>query len=347
MNSDVKREILKKLAQAAVRKSVEASPYVLTDLLYKKIFAHRTISEPIKRFELDDFPLLLKEKVKFQSGNNLLTGYFYNYQNYKVDKIIVFVHGYGNGHYQYLEIINYFAKNGFYVFSYDATSFDESEGEGIEGFPQGVKDLACAIKYIKDVRGYKDKDIILVGHSWGGYSVGAVTNVFPHISKVVSFAGFNYSVDLIQAHGNEWAGEKIDEQIPVIKEYEKHKFKEYSGYTVLTGIEKSTTEYLFVHSKDDDVVPISIGLELYKKSNPSNPRLHYKVLKDRGHICYNTKAGNNYFESLKAEYSKYTKEKELSFEDKKHLLDLIVDKNKYLNMLDTHLLDEVIKFIGN
>ena len=112
------------------------------------------------------------------------------------------------------------------------------------------------------------------------------------------------------------------------------------------AIKKSTTEYFFIHSEDDETVPIEIGLKLYQKENKGNPRVKFKKFKDRTHICYNTVEGNEYFDSLKAEYNKYVKEKEdATWEDKKHLLDLIVDKDKYLNMLNYPLMDEAIEFI--
>ena len=243
------------------------------------------------------------------------------------------------------EIIDYLAKNGFYVFSYDATSFDESEGDGILGFPQGVIDLSNAIKYVKRTKKYKDEDIILVGHSWGAYSVGAVINEYPHISKVVSMAGFNYAVDLIHAQGNEWAGPLVEDQVPYMEEYEKRHFGKYASFKVVNAIKKSDTKFFFIHSEDDTTVPIKIGLKLYQKGNKTNKRVKFKVLKDRTHICYNTVEGNKYFDSLKAEYEKNLKDKEYSFEDKKHLLDLIVDKKKYLNMMDYNLMNEIIKFI--
>ena len=345
MASDVKNDIFKKFMQAAVRQGVEASPYIIVEMLYKKIFDHRTISDPIKRFEDDDFPYLIKEKIKFKSGDNLLTGYLFKYQNTNKNKIIIFAHGYGNGFHRYLELVDFFASNGYQVFTYDATSFDESEGSGINGFPQGVVDLSHAIKYIKDNRGYKEKDIILVGHSWGAYSVGAVLNVYPHIYKIVSFAGFNYAVDLVKEHGYQWAGDKIFEQIPYMEEHEKKYFKEYGEYKVIDGVKGSATKCFFIHSEDDDVVLFNIGLGLYEKELKNNPRVKFRKLNGRGHICYNTIEGNAYFDSLKNEYNKYLKDKESSWDDKKHLLDLIVDKNKYLHMLDYELLKDVLEFI--
>lgn len=345
MQSDVKKDILKRLAQTTIKKGIEATPYVLIEMLYGKIFGRKTISEPIKRFEDDDFPLLKKEAIKFNSSGNLLQGYLYHYEKYNHKKMVIFAHGFGNGHHRYLEIINYLAKAGFQVFSYDATSFDESEGEGIKGFPQGVVDVISAIQYIKII-GYKEEDIILIGHSWGAYSIGAAINEFPHISKVVAIAGFNNSIELLIQHGTEWAGDKIKEQIPMMEEYEHKYFGKYADYSVVDGIKKSTTEYFFIHSKDDETVPISIGLDLYIKEAENNPRVKYLIFDDRSHVCYNTNEGNEYFYQLKQDYNKYIKNKdEVSWEDKKHLFDLIVDKDKYLNMLDYSLMDEIIEFI--
>ena len=348
MASDVKKDIFKRLAQAAIKTGVEMSPHIIVEVLYNKIFDHKTVSDPIKRFEYDDFPLLIKEKAQFKSGDNLLTGYFYNYKKYRTNKIVIFAHGYGNGHHRYLDIIDFLAKNGFYVFSYDCTSFDESEGEGIKGFPQGVIDLDNAIKYVKKVKKYDDKDIVLVGHSWGAYSVSAVINKYPKISKVVAMAGFNYAIDLVREHGTQWAGQLIDDQVPVMSDYEKRWFGEYAEYTVIKAIKKSTTKFFFIHSEDDETVPIQIGLKLYKKVFKNNKRLKYKIFKNRTHICYNTKEGNDYFNSLKADYEKHIKvrvDRELTYDEKLSLLNLLVDKKKYLNMLDTSLMKEVVSFI--
>ena len=345
MESDVKKDIFKRIAQTALKAGIEMSPHLIVELLYKKIFDHKTISDPIKRFEYDDFPHLIREKAKFKSGDNLLTGYFYHYQKYSDKKIVIFAHGYGNGHHRYLDIIDCLAKYGFLVFAYDATSFDESEGDGILGFPQGVIDLSNAIKYVKRAKKYKDENIVLVAHSWGAYCSGAVINEFPHISKVVSMAGFNYAVDLIHAQGHEWAGQLVEDQVPFMEEYEKRHFGKYAGFKVVNAIKKSDTKFFFIHSEDDTTVPIKIGLKLYQKGNKSNHRVKFKIFKDRTHICYNTVEGNKYFASLKAEYEKNIKDKEYTWEDKKHLLDLIVDKKKYLNMLNQDLMKEIVKFI--
>ena len=180
-----KKSFLSDVGRFIGKKLLEASPYIATDLAYKKIFYHRIQSEPISSFDNSLFPYLISQRVTFKSDDNVLTGYYYSQKNVDKSKIVVFVHGYGNGHHRYLDIINYLASKGLYVFSYDATAFDESNGDGIYGFPQAIIDLECAVNFVKLDKKYKDKDIIIMGHSMGGYATGAYLNINPNISKVV------------------------------------------------------------------------------------------------------------------------------------------------------------------
>ena len=298
-----KKQVLGDIGRFLSRKLVEASPYIATDIAYKKFFYHRTISDNPSRFDNDLFPDLIAERVSFKSFNNNLVGYFYSKQNCDKSKIVIFVHGYGNGHHRYLDIINYLASKGLYVFSYDATSFDESEGEGIFGFPQGIYDLENAINFVKLTKSYSDNEIILMGHSWGAYSTGSVLNLFPNISKAIMLSGFNKSSDLVRQHGFEWMGEKVDQSIEYVDEYEEFRFGSYSSLSVIDGIKHSNTKIFVVHSEDDKTVPIEIGLDLYKKEFVNNKRIIYKRFKDRDHgTVYYTIEGRDYYYSIVREY---------------------------------------------
>ena len=343
-----KKKILSDVGKFVGRTLINASPYIATDVAYKKFFYHHTYSGNTSSFELDLFPELIADRVTFKSINNDLVGYFYHYKEYNPSKIVIFVHGYGNGHRRYLDIINYLASQGLYVFSYDATSFDESSGEGIYGFPQGIIDLENAINYVKSSKNYKDKDIILMGHSWGAYSIGCTLNLFPNISKAIMMSGFNKSTTIVRQHGLEWAGEKVDNTIEYIDEYEEFRFGGYPSLSVIDGIKNSNTEVFIVHSEDDKTVPIEIGLNLYKKELGDNKRIIYKKFKDRGHgTVYDSLEGKEYYKSIVKQYKKYTKEnKNLSLEDKKHLFNVLVNKEKWVNLLNYQLMDSIVNFIN-
>ena len=342
-----KKSVLLGIGKMLTKATMEVAPYALTDIAYKKMFFKRTNSNPLQGFKNDCFPSLIAEKATFQSGKNTLTGYYYHYPKYKDSKIVIFVHGFGNGHHRYLDIINYLASKSFLVFSYDMTSFDESEGQGIFGFPQAIIDLAHAVNFVKKDRKYKDKDIVIMGHSMGGYATGCYLNINPHISKVVMFSSFNKSSSLIRQHGYEWAGERIDGTIGYIDEYEEFRFGATSSLTVLDGLKNSKAKALIVHSKDDKTVPIAVGLDLYKEELGRNRNVNFIKLNNVGHgTVYDSKEGKAYYESLLKQYSKYVKEnKVVNDEDKVNLFNLLVDQDKWTNMLNHSLMDEVVSFI--
>lgn len=343
-----KKEILNSVAKMVSSSLAEASPYLLTELAYKKVFYHHTYSEPYNRFDNELFPNLESSRIEFKSNENRLVGYFYNYKNVDKSKLIIFVHGFGNGHHRYLDIINYLAQNGFYVFSYDQTSFDESSGEGIYGFPNGLIDLENAINFIKKTTKYKEEDIILIGHSWGAYCVGAILNIFPRIDKAIMLSGFDKSTALIREHGYEWAGQKVDENIKYIDEYESFRFGKYASLSVTSGIKNSNSKMFIVHSSDDKVVPISIGLDLYKNQFNDSSRFIFIRYTDRGHGCvYYSLEGKSYYEDLIARYKKYLKSvNNVTNKDKDNLFNLIVDKSRYIDLLNYSLLDSIINFIN-
>jgi hypothetical protein len=62
-----------------------------------------------------------------------------------------------------MDCANYFAQNGYYVFAYDATGTDESEGNGVGGLPQGVIDLDYAISFVEESKEIPDLPIVLFG----------------------------------------------------------------------------------------------------------------------------------------------------------------------------------------
>ena len=161
-------------------------------------------------------------------------------------------------------------------------------------------------------------------------------------------SGFNKSTTIVRQHGLEWAGEKVDSTIEYIDEYEEFRFGGYQSLSVIDGIKNSNTEVFIVHSEDDKTVPIEIGLDLYKKEFGNNNRIIYKKFKDRGHgTVYDSLEGKEYYESIVKQYKKYTKEnKNLSLEDKKHLFNILVNKEKWVDLLNYQLMDSIVNFIN-
>ena len=146
-----------------------AGDWALTVTVYNENFNQRFESyEPLMLY-VDDFDGLQRTKYEFCSNEGQkLAGYLYRFgENQR--GIVVMAHGFGGGgHNSYMDCANYFARHGYYVFSYDATGNDESEGEGVGGLPQGVIDLDYAITFVEESGNFPDLPIALFGHSWGG-----------------------------------------------------------------------------------------------------------------------------------------------------------------------------------
>ena len=196
----------------------------------------------------------------------------------------VIAHGFGGGgHNSYMDCANYFAQNGWYVFAYDATGTDKSEGEGVGGVPQGVIDLDHAISFVEEQDELSGLPIVLFGHSWGGFCVCSVLNYHPEVKAVVECCGFNSSSDMFESGGKSQAGSLIYAMTPFVKIYERIKYGKYAKNTALDGFASSDARVMVVHSADDDVIEIGYGYDKYYKKYKDDPRFTFVRFEDKGH----------------------------------------------------------------
>ncbi|MDE6729446.1 MAG: alpha/beta fold hydrolase [Oscillospiraceae bacterium] len=264
--------------------------WILSIIIYNANFNRRFEIPEEQRMDIEDFDGLQRTKYKFNSDKNQeLTGYMYSSgKNQK--GILILAHGFGcGGHNLYMDCINRFAQNGYYVFAYDATGNGESEGKGINGLPQGVIDLDYAITFVEENQEnqkFPDLPIALFGHSWGGYSVCQVLAYHPEVKAVIEHAGFNHSSDLLESEGRKQAGIGINLILPFLKLHESVTFGEYASGTATDSMAYTNAEILIVHSKDDDTVPTAYGYDIFYKTYQDNPRFHFILYKDKGHTDF-------------------------------------------------------------
>ena len=199
-----------------------AGDWTLSVMVYNENFNQRFESYKPLMLYVDDFDGLQRTKYEFTSNKGQkLVGYMYSWgENQR--GIIVMAHGFGGGgHNSYMDCANYFARHGYYVFSYDATGNDESEGEGVGGLPQGVIDLDYAITFVEESENFENLPIVLFGHSWGGYSVCSVLTYHPEVKAVIACSGFNASPNLFEAEGKKQVGNGIYLMLPFVKLHER------------------------------------------------------------------------------------------------------------------------------
>ena len=250
---------------------------------------------------LEDFEGLNCKEYTFSSDNGQkLAGYLYSIGDNQ-HGIVVIAHGFGGGgHNSYMDVANYFAENGYYVFAYDATGCDKSEGEGVGGVPQGVIDLDYAISFVEDNNEIPDLPIVLFGHSWGGYCVCSVLTYHPEVKAVIECSGFNKSSDMFESGGKSQAGDIIYAMTPFIRIHELIKYGKYASNTAMDGFAATDAAIMIVHSADDDVIGIEYGYDKYYKKYKDDSRFTFIRFEDRGHNEIFNDPANTYIDEFNA-----------------------------------------------
>lgn len=274
--------------------------------MYDENFNIRGDSYEPLMLRVEDFAGLGCTEYSFPSDRGqMLAGYLYS-AGEKQHAIVVIAHGFGGGgHNSYMDVADYFARNGYYVFAYDATAMDKSEGDGLGGVPQGVIDLDHAISFVESNDDIPDLPIVLFGHSWGGYCVSAVLNYHPEVEAVIACSGFNRSSDMFESGGKSQAGDGIYTMTPFIRVHERIKFGKYAANTATDGFDATDAAVMVVHSADDDVIGIEYGLDLYFEKYKDDARFTFVRFDDRGHNGILNDPDNRYADEFNAQFDQW------------------------------------------
>lgn len=325
-------------------------PYTVSALIYGTIFGRRYSTTSYLRYELSDFDGLQADRYEFKSHDKqTLVGYRYSVKSSEPQGVVVIAHGLGGGgHNSYMDVAYYFVRSGYDVFAYDATGNDESGGKGVNGLPNGVIDLHYALEYLKEIDTLKDLPVMLWGHSWGGYCVGAILTRHPEVRAVASVAGFNCSSDLIEARGVQFAGEISKVFLPYVKSIERIKFGNFALATAMDGFARSDAGVFIAHSDDDDVVPIKYGFDIYFKKYSDNSRFKFVRYADKGHsdILYSYERinyMNDFYEAANA----YFGGKIATDEERLEYVKAHLDRYVYCDGLDKELFSQIVDFYNS
>lgn len=326
-------------------------PFGISYFVYEDYFENRyEVYEPLSR-NIDEFENLLSEKYTFTSNDGQeLVGYKYFKNDVNNNGIVIISHGLGGGgHNFYMDVADYLTSNGYVVFAYDATANGESEGDAVNGLPQGIIDLDYAIQFIKNTDEFKNLPIMLFGHSWGAYSGGSVLNIHPDIKAVVSVAGFNKSTDMLELEGKKMIGAAMDLLLPYFTAYERFKFGKYSSYNCIDGYENSDANIMIIQSSDDEMIPIDLSFDMYYKKFNDDPSFKFVKLENRGHnYAYYSDNAKSYRTNFDSEFVSYLRASNLDItpEIKAQYLNETLDKT-LLYDLDDELMKDIVEFYNN
>ena len=290
-----------------------------------------------------------QELIRFPSGNNMLQGYLFGKEYTK--GLVVVVHGLGGGAEGYLSEILYFVGRGYQVFAYDNTGYHLSEGKNSVGLPQAVEDLDAALSFIEGEKRFEGLPVYLFGHSWGGYSVGAVLNFNHKIKAVVSVSGFNNPNKMVMEWAKRIIGKWAYVAIPFMVLHQRLSFGKKLDITAVDGINKAGIPVLLVHGSKDKTVRLDGAATISCKEEITNSKVEYLLWEKEGQnghldVLYEAEAFK-YKKQISMELEeilKKTKNK-LTEEDKKEFFDTI-DKKKS-SRVNEELMQKVVEFYEN
>ena len=280
----------------------------------------------------EDFDGLKCTEYTFPSDKGQqLAGYLYSVGDDQ-HGIVVIAHGFGGGgHNSYMDCADYFARNGYYVFAYDATGTDKSEGAGVGGVPQGVIDLDHAISFVEANDDIPDLPVVLFGHSWGGYAVCSVLTYHPEVKAVIECSGFNRSSDMFESGGKSQAGDLIYTMTPFIRLYERLKYGKYAANTAMDGFDSTDASVMIVHSADDDVIEIEYGCDKYYEKYKDNPRFTFLRFEDRGHNEIFNDQDDTYKDEFNAQFDQWLETLDYDYKSDENKDRFAKEKAEYIN----------------
>lgn len=244
-----------------------------------------------------------REEVRFKSGENELHGFIYGAENDKA--LLVFAHGIGSGHEDYMKELLWFVDKGWRVFAYDATGSGYSEGEGTMGLPQSALDLDAALTFAEGDSRLNSLPVFLMGHSWGGYAVTAVLNFDHKIAGVASVAGYAVPVEMIYEFSSDIVGNARPLIYPSIVLYNKLRFGKYSGLSAVDGINRSDTPIMILHGTDDGMIGYNESSIINKRGEITNPNVQFVTLENITHSgMFYTKEALDYKNKFAEEINK-------------------------------------------
>ena len=301
--------------------------------IYKKNFLIRyDKDEAIPYFDHTDFPGLVCEPGTFNNTDNVQISYFiYYYPDYKKDKLIIFCPGMGPGHTAYLAEIETLCKAGYRVLTIDYTGCGSSGGEKMDSINAPTRDVIELLDLIKPA-----EELMLVGHSLGGYTALNVINIREDIKKAVVISGFiSISDEMIGFVKFRLLANRI-------KRYEKKLSPKFGNIDNVKYIAKTTDKLLWIHSTDDPMVNYKYNAGKVEKAG--NPNVNLITVNNKRHNPQYSYEALRTMNAWIGGYNKLVSEKQLNTleERKSYFADKPIAQ---MTEQDPDIFNKIIRFI--
>ena len=277
--------------------------FILSLLIFLLIFRRRYEENPdLRYFRAEDFDGITTEEVSFPSDRGqILHGYLYESKDAGGKGLVVFSHGIGAGHSSYTTEIVSLARHGYTVLGYDGTGCVESEGNCIRGMDQGPLDLKAALCFVAAQSRFSGQKCILVGHSWGAFSVMNSLEE-ENVSGAVAMNGFVSPAGIMAESVTVRAGIPWWLLKPFFFLYEKLSFGRNANRNSLSSLEKTEKPVLLLMGEKDKTVPYKYNGRKLRVLAGTKKNITTLIYSDKEHNVYLTRDAEMYmnttFENL-------------------------------------------------
>ena len=286
----------------------------------------------IPYYEPTDFVNLKEEAFSFINSKGIEIHYFYYYDNYREDKILLFLPGIGPGHVSYFREIEAFAKQGYKVLTLDYTGCGYSKGKCLASLNNPTADVVELL----DLLNLK-QEVLLVGHSLGGYTALNVINYRKDIRRAVVISGFVDMKSLLNTFTHSNFITKY------LLKYERKVNPKYYPLDNIEYLKHTEDDIFFIQSTDDAMVKYSIALEVVEPID----NLHVKKLRltNKGHNPNYTDDAVIYMNQVFGKYYQLIREKKITSNDERiaYFKDVSIDK---LTEQDQDILNQIFDFLN-
>jgi pimeloyl-ACP methyl ester carboxylesterase len=260
-------------------------------------YRHRyNYSKKLKYKEISDYPDLNIENADFNSSDCLIKANYFTHKDYVDDnKIVIFAPGDSPGQFAYLSLIREIALLGYKVLSYDNYGCGKSEGKSVKSFYQNLIDLVNLLSS-KEVE-FKDKEIILIGHSHGGYSVSSISYLLPNtFKKIICISGPNDVPTVLSEKSFIF---KLLKPFIYVAQFILF-FQTLSRLNIINGIKNSpNTSFSYIIGSNDNVVIKDVKKSKFLKRLDKYPNVQKVILPNKGHNPYLTEDAENYLKEIR------------------------------------------------
>ena len=269
--------------------------------------------ETVFYFRPENFPGLKVEPYSFKSVlGHKLYGWFYEYDNARRDRLVVFEHGLGGGHLAYMKEIEKLCSHGFRVFSYDHTGCMRSEGKSTNGLSQSLSDLNDCIASLKADGYFEGCEVSVMGHSWGAFATMNISAIYPEIKRVVAMSGFVSVKDMIDSF---FPGIMKPYRKPIY-ELEKSANPYFVKFNSAESLKKSNAKALLIYSENDNICKRA-HYDILNEALRESENVKLLLVKNKGHNPNYTEEAVNCLGEFFEAKTKLAKQKSLTEEEKK------------------------------